>query len=61
MVLPSDDHWALRGWLRSHGIPAGERGGTLIVGNLDGLLALAGSPRRLTQDEHSVVKAAGAW
>lgn len=57
MVLPTDQHAALREWLRSHRIKAAEYGGTLIIANLDGLLRIAGSKRPLTANERAVVKA----
>jgi len=41
MVLATDHRWALRGWLRLHGIQANELAGVRIVGNLDGLLGLS--------------------
>lgn len=56
MVLPTDHHWALRGWLRSHRVKADEFAGILIIRNLDGLLRLAGSARRLTMEERALVK-----
>lgn len=56
MVLPTDHHWALRGWLRSHRVKADEEAGILIIRNLDGLLRLAGSARRLTVEERALVK-----
>lgn len=58
MVLPTDYHWALRGWLRLHSIEAYELAGDLIVGDLDELLRLAGTPRRLSAPEHELVSMA---
>lgn len=60
MVLPTDYHWALRGWMRTHRVVAHEVGGSLVIKNLNGLLRLAGSPRRLTPDERAAVKVARA-
>lgn len=60
MVLPSDYHWALRGWLRLRGVEAGEAAGILIVGNLDGLLAVSGASRRLDSAEHDLVSSSRA-
>ncbi|MGQ0631577.1 MAG: hypothetical protein ACT4P1_11075 [Sporichthyaceae bacterium] len=51
MVLPSDYHWALRGWMRLHGIEAHELAGTLLVGDLDELLLLSGAAHQLRPEE----------
>ena len=47
MVLPSDDHVVLRQWLATRGVEANELAGILVTGDLDPLLAVAGSHRRL--------------
>ena len=47
MVLPSDDHVVLRQWLATRGVEASELAGILVTGDLDPLLAVAGSHRRL--------------
>ena len=43
MVLPSDDHVILRQWLATRGVDASELAGILVTGDLDALLAVAGS------------------
>jgi len=48
MVLPSDDHVILRQWLATRGVDAGELAGVLVTGDLDALLAVAGSEQRLS-------------
>ena len=58
MVLPSDDHVVLRQWLAGRGVAASEVAGILVTGDLDALLRVAGSHRRLTvQDLQSVDEA----
>ena len=48
MVVPSDDHVILRQWLSTRGVDAGELAGVLVTGDLDALLAVAGSEQRLS-------------
>lgn len=61
MVLPTDFHGPLREWLRSHRIATSELGGTLVIQNLDGLLRLSGSSRRLTAEERRLITEARAY
>lgn len=61
MVLPTDFHGPLREWLRSHRIATSELGGTLVIQNLDGLLRLSGTSRRLTAEERRLITAARAY
>ncbi|HYN68572.1 MAG TPA: hypothetical protein VES93_16945 [Ornithinibacter sp.] len=58
MVLPTDDHVVLRRWLATRGVEATELAGVLVTGDLDALLAVAGSEQRLApQDEVAVAEA----
>ena len=60
MVLPSDDHVALRQWLATRGVEASELAGILVTGDLDPLLAVAGSHRRLAAVDRQEVAEARA-
>jgi len=61
MVLPSDDHVALRQWLATRGVDASELAGVLVTGDLEALLAVADSPQRLTpQDRLALAEARAA-
>lgn len=58
MVLPGDRHVVLRQWLAGRGVDASELAGILVTGDLEALLVLAGSHRRLTiEDLHAVTEA----
>ena len=60
MVLPSDDHVVLRQWLATRGVEASELAGILVTGDLDPLLAVAGSHRRLAPVDRQEVAEARA-
>lgn len=57
MALPTNDHPVLCDWLASHRVFAAEVAGRLIIGDLDALLAVAGSGRRLTAAQREAVAA----
>jgi hypothetical protein len=60
MVMPTFEHLELQNWLGERRIVADEAGGTLIIANLDGLLRLCGSTRRLSKEERALMKAGRA-
>jgi crotonobetainyl-CoA:carnitine CoA-transferase CaiB-like acyl-CoA transferase len=60
MVLPSDDHVVLRQWLATRGVEASELAGILVTGDLDPLLAVSGSHRRLAAVDRQEVAEARA-
>lgn len=57
MALPTNDHAVLCSWLARHRVHAEEVAGRLIIGDLDALLAVAGSDRRLTAAQRETVAA----
>jgi hypothetical protein len=60
MVLPTDDHVVLRQWLATRGVDAAELAGVLVTGDLDALLAVAGSDQRLAPQDRLAVSEARA-
>lgn len=60
MALPTNDHAVLCDWLASHRVYAAEVAGRLIIGDLDALLAVAGSDRRLTAGQREAIAGRGA-
>lgn len=57
MALPTNDHTVLCDWLARHRVYAAEVARCLIIGDLDALLAVAGSDRRLTAGQRETVAA----